>query len=406
MLLSLAVKNIRSYRKRSLVTLILTAISTALLVFSSSFMNGSHSTMIKNSVELYPGYLQITERGFRDEPSLEHIITDTDRILSILEQQDGITDFSQRFETFVLLSSEEKALGTLFSGIEPDKERHISRLEQSLVEGRYLVSGDENKLYIGYELARKLQIGLGDTVSFIGTGADYSFAADNLTVIGLFRTGLYEFDSSSAFVTKSYFDSVMVSDNLASHIVIQPEHTGEARTLAQRLTPLLPPEIVCESWEETMAGLVQAMELDSLFGYITLAIIFIVIFFVIMIYTLLGVYARIREIGILRAIGTSRQEVFALLLSESLLITLSGVLLGGLLGGALSLYFELHPIHFSGYEEQFKQYGLVESSLPAIFSPVDILRDMAIMLILGVGCTIYPIFKILGYTPVEAIRHV
>ncbi|WP_163339611.1 FtsX-like permease family protein [Desulfopila sp. IMCC35008] len=406
MLPQLALKNILTFKKRSIITLLLTAISTALLVFASAFMGGSHSTMIRNAVELYPGYLQITGKGFRDTPSLEHIMVDIKPVREILLSQNEIEVFAERFETFVLFSSDEKATGALLAGIEPEKEAHISRLKSSLTEGKYLSNVTTGQLYIGFELAKKLRVGVGDSISYIGTGADYSFAADNLTVVGIFMTGLYEFDGSSAFVPKSYFDSAMASYNMASHIIVQPKFTEGAEQLAQRLTTLLPDEFTAESWQETMSGLVQAMELDSIFGYITLAIIFIVIFFVIMIYTLLGVFTRIREIGVLRAIGTTSNQVFALLVLESTLLTLAGVLLGGVIGGLLAYYFEVHPLYFSGYEDQFKQYGLVQSSLPTDFSPIAILRDMTIMFLLGVGCTIYPIFKILRYNPVEAMRHV
>lgn len=406
MLPQLAIKNILAYKKRSIITLLLTAISTALLVFASAFMGGSHSTMIRNAVELYPGYLQITGKGFRDTPSLDHIMVDTQPIREVLLSQKDIEIFAERFETFVLFSSDEKATGALLAGIEPENEAHISRLKSALTEGKYLSNDETGQLYIGFELAKKLRVGVGDSVSYIGTGADYSFAADNLKVVGIFKTGLYEFDGSSAFVPKKYFDAAMASHNMASHIIVQPKNTEDAEQLSQKLTTLLPDEFTAESWLETMSGLVQAMELDSIFGYITLAIIFIVIFFVIMIYTLLGVFTRIREIGVLRAIGTTSNQVFTLLVLESALLTLAGILLGGLIGGMLAYYFEIHPLYFSGYEDQFKQYGLVQSSLPTDFSPVTILRDMAIMFLLGVGCTIYPISKILRYNPVEAMRHV
>lgn len=406
MLPQLAVKNILAYKKRSIITLLLTAISTALLVFTSAFMGGSHSTMIRNAVELYPGYLQITGQGFRDAPSLDHIMVDTQPVRKVLQSQKDIEIFTERFETFVLFSSDEKATGALLAGIEPEKEAHISRLKSAVTEGKYLSNDGIGHVYIGLELAKKLKVGVGDSVSYIGTGADYSFAADNLTVIGMFKTGLYEFDSSSAFVSKKYFDSAMASHNMASHIIILPKIKEDAEQLARKLKSLLPKKFTVESWLDTMSGLVQAMELDSIFGYITLVIIFIVIFFVIMIYTLLGVFTRIREIGVLRAIGTSSRQIFTLLLLESALLTLVGVLLGGCIGGLLAYYFELHPLHFSGYEDQFKQYGLVQSSLPTDFSPAIILRDITIMFFLGVGCTMYPIFKILRYNPVEAMRHV
>lgn len=406
MLVKIAVKNIVAYKKRSLVTLLLTAVSTGLLVFSTAFMDGSHVTMIKNAVELYPGYLQITGKGFRDTPSLDNIMISTRPVHTLLEGMSNITTYAERFESFVLFASENKSTGAMFTGIEPEKEVHISRLRSALKEGVYLPAGDEPNVYIGRELAKKLQVTVGDQLSYIGTAADYSFAADTLTVAGIFQTGLYDFDASSAFVSKAYFDLAMSADNCATHIIVLPEFPEEVDSLAREISSKLPEDYESTSWKESMSGLVQAMELDSIFGYVTLGIIFIVIFFVIMIYTFLGVFMRIREIGILRAIGTRPQQIFALLISETVIISLLGVMIGGIAGGSLACYFEIHPMVFSGYEEQFKQYGLVQSSLPAIFSVKVILRDMVIMFLLAVSSTIYPIFKVLRFTPVEAIRHV
>ena len=74
-------------------------------------------------------------------------------------------------------------------------------------------------------------------------------------------------------------------------------------------------------------------------------------------YTLLAVFARIQEIGILRAIGTTPNQILAQLLLESSVLALVSVVIGGLIGGAFAYYFHLNPIIFSGMEEQFKQYG-------------------------------------------------
>jgi len=155
-----------------------------------------------------------------------------------------------------------------------------------------------------------------------------------------------------------------------------------------------------------MSGLVEAMEVDSIFGYITLGIIFIVIFFVIVIYTLLAMYARIREIGILRAIGTTPAQILTMLLSESIILAVVSVLLGGLIGGALAYYFQINPITYTGYEEQFKQYGLAVSAMPTAFEPLTIFRDMVIMFFLSVLSTLYPILKVNRFKPIEAIHHV
>jgi ABC-type lipoprotein release transport system permease subunit len=406
MFCKLALRNITASKKRSSVTVLLTSITTALLIFSSAWMDGSHYTMIKNAVEIYPGYIQITDKEFRANPSFDHLIFDAAIINRKLAKNDDIAGYGARFESFVLFSVDEKSVGGMLTGIEPEKEMQLSRLSSSLKKGEYLSADDTNQLYIGSELARRLKLDIGDEVAFIGSGADYSFAADNLIIKGIFQTGLFDFDAGSAFLAKGYFDRIMAAENYATHFIVLPKRPGQAEQLAVAIADDIGPQYQSASWNQTMAGLVKAMKLDSIFGYITLGIIFIVIFFVIMIYTLLAVFARIREIGILRAIGTTPNQILAQLLLESSLLALVSVIIGGLIGGTFAYYFHLNPIIFSGMEEQFKQYGLAASEMPTAFMPLVILRDMIVMFGLSVLSTLYPILKVNRFQPVEAIHHV
>lgn len=406
MSLRLVLKNILAYKKRSIITVVLISVTTALLVFDTALMDGSHQQMIRNAVEIYPGYLQITQKDFRDTPSLENLIFDTEAISGLLEAEQGVEVFGRRFESFVLFAAGDMAVGAMLTGIDPEKEKQLSRLFASLARGEYLDDDDGPSLYIGHELARRLGVDVGDILSFIGTGADYSFAADNLTVKGVFKTGLFDFDASASFVSRQYFDEIMLAKGLATHIVVLPSRPEHSLELAAHLNSQVSTEYQARAWQQTMAGLVQAMEVDSIFGYITLAIIFIVIFFVIMIYTMLTVYGRIREIGILRAIGTTPGQILSMLLMESVLLALVGVVVGGLIGGALALYFQINPIIFSSFDEQFKQYGLAVSAMPTTFSLPVILRDMAVIFFLSLLSTLYPIFKVNRYRPIEAMNHV
>jgi len=403
---NLVLKNICGHRKRSVVTVVLSAITTALLVFSTAFMDGSHNAMIKSAVEIYPGYLQITHRDFRKTPGYENLIFDLESLREDLKRVPGIASFGARFETYVLYSTEARSVGGMLTGIEPQAEKHLSLLASSLYQGEYLDDNDEAAVYIGFELAKRLKVGIGDELAFIGNGADYSLAADVVKVKGTFQTGLFEFDSSAAFMNKKYLDQIMVSENMATHVIVLPENTKECEELAAVLNQELGEENLAESWLTSMSALVQAMTLDSVFGYITLGIIFIVIFFVIMIYTLLSVHARVREVGVMRALGTTPWGIFSMLVSESILLSLVGVMIGGLLGACAAYYFYLNPVEFPGYEEQFKQYNMVAIAIPADFAPLIILRDMLIMFVLCVASTLYPIVRLNRYRPMEAIRHV
>ena len=228
MLLQLAVRNVAAHGKRSIITLLLGSVSTALLVFSSAWMDGSHRQMIKNAVEIYSGYIQVTGAGFRKNPSYEHLLFDVENLQKEVEAVKGVKLFSPRFNSFVLFSVGEKAVGGMLTGIDPEKERHISRLSSSLREGQYLSITDTNQLYIGNELARRLKLQVGDELAFVGNGADYSFAADKLVVKGIFQTGLFEFDATSAFLAKPYFDTIMAAENLATHGIVLPDNPNHA----------------------------------------------------------------------------------------------------------------------------------------------------------------------------------
>lgn len=405
--LVVALKNIKNNKSRTVVTILLSSISTAILVFLTAFMDGSHNLMLKNAVEVYPGYIQITQKDFIDNPSYENLIEDPNTLVSKLSKNEKVASISQRFESFVLFSSDKKSMGAMISGIEPSKEKVNSKLFESLVEGEYLDEDDRNFIYMGKELAKNLDVKVGDTISFVGNGADYSFCADNLIVKGIFKTGLFEFDSVSSFVSRKYFDELFVSTDLATQITIYPKDIQNSKALSDEIAKTLNEDLVSQSWEEFMSALVEAMELDSIFGYITIGIFFIVVFFVILIYTLLSVYARIKEIGILRAIGTKNKEIFTMLLFESSVLSFVSVLIGGSIGALATYYFNINPIELgNSFEEQFKQYGIMSTSLPTEFNIVNILRDSLIVFFLCVGSTLYPIFKINKFKPIEAINYV
>lgn len=412
MLLKMAVRELLTHKKRSFITLLLSAFSTALFIFANAISDGSHNQLIRSSVEVYPGYMQIRNRAFEDDPSFDNLIFDVAEVKTVLESAEHIKAYAVRFESFALYSTDEQSIGGMFTAIEPDKEAEVSRLKSSLIEGKYLNENDTNALYLGCELAKRLKVGVGEKVSFISTGADYSFAADNLVIKGLFKTKLYEFDNSSAFVNKAYFDTVMKSENIATHIIMTPEDTQEIDTVTRGLQTKLDASLEVENYKTTMKDLIMAMEVDEIFGYITLGIFFIVIFFVIAIFAFLSVYARIRQIGVLRAIGTTPGQIIGMLLIEALILGILSVGIGGSAGAYATDHYEKHPINFSNWgevelEEYYKQYNMVaEVTIPTEFNPPKMMIEMLVMLLLNLLTVVYPIVMINRFTPTEAIRYV
>ena len=406
MLFSLAFRNIIKSKGRTIITLLLSTFSTILFISYVALMDGSHYQIIKSSVEIYTGYAHVNLDGYRDESGYDNLIEDADSIDKILARDTSIKLYSPRFETYALLSGEEKAIGSLIAGIIPSREKTLSKLHDSLIKGTYLEDNDTNAIYIGSSLAERLNADIGSEIAMVGSSVDYSIAADLFTVKGIFKTGLFEFDSQSAFVNKSYLDTVMMSENLASYFTLYFHDNDDIDTMTKSLQTSLPEGVEAVNWKTLLTALVQAMLVDSIFGYISLSIFFVVIFFVIMIFSYVSIYTRAREIGLLRALGLTSKDIFGMLFTEILLLATISVVVGGISGASIAYYFELHPIVISGIAETYKEYGVVSDEIPMNFDLFTITWNAMTIFILNLAAIIYPIFKVNKLTAMEAMRYV
>ena len=406
MLFSLALKNILKSKGRSIITLLLSTFTTILFIIYVAFMDGSHHQIIKSSVEVYTGYAHVNLNGYRDESGYDDLIEDANSIEQILKNDTSIKAYSPRFETYALLSGDEKAVGSMIVGIIPSREEPLSKLPSSLIKGEYLSDSDTNTIYIGSALAKRLKVDVGSQIAMVGSSIDYSIAADLFTVKGIFKTGLFEFDSQSAFVNKSYLDTIILSENIASYFTLYFHDNDSIDKMTTNLQASLPSEYEAVNWKTLLTALVQAMLVDSIFGYISISIFFLVIFFVIMIFSYVNIYTRAREIGLLRALGLTSKDIFGMLFVEILLLATVSIVVGTIIGASIAYYYELHPIVISGIAETYKEYGVVSDEIPMNFDLFTIAWNALTIFILNLAAIIYPVTKINKLTAMEAMRYV
>ncbi|MGB5506263.1 MAG: FtsX-like permease family protein [Sulfurovum sp.] len=406
MLTSLAFRNILKSKGRSIITLLLSTFTTIFFIIYVAFLDGSHHQFIKSSLEIYTGYAHVNLNGYRDEGGYDDLIEDAKSIDAILKNDSSIKTYSPRFETYALLSGDEKAVGSLIAGIIPSREKTLSKLQESLIKGEYLSDNDTNAIYIGSELAKRLKVDVGSQIAMVGSSIDYSIAADLFTIKGIFKTGLFEFDSQSAFVNKSYLDTVMLSDNIASYFTLNFHDNNNIDKMTINLQALLPSEVEAVNWKILLSALVQAMLVDSIFNYISISIFFLVIFFVIMIFSYVNIYTRAREIGLLRALGLTSKDIFGMLFVEILILATISIVVGTIIGASIAYYYELHPIVISGIAETYKEYGVVSDEIPMNFDLFTIAWNALTIFMLNLAAIIYPVSKINKLTAMEAMRYV
>ncbi|MBN2816071.1 MAG: ABC transporter permease [Campylobacterales bacterium] len=404
---SLALKNLLFYKSRSITTFFLTFMSAFFFIVYVAMMDGSHNSMLQNALKVYTGAIEIYKKGYRDLGGNEYLLDTVESIEKKLESIRGIEEFTSRYETYALLSHKEFSSAAMVAGIHPDKESHMSQLKEALKEGVYLQDEAKNSMYIGIDLAEKLHVSVGDELSFIGSTSDNSFAADLFIVCGIFQTGAYEFDSSSAFVSRKYFDELTSARNKASYITIKVKNLADVDVIADNIHKvLLDDTLEVVTWKILMKSMVEAMQVDSIFGYISMSLFFVVIFFVIMIFSYINVSSRIREFGVLRCIGLSRLDIGKILFYEIFILSSAAILLATPLGAYVAYYFSLHPIVIEGMSETYKEYGIVSDQLPFNFDMLTIMWNVGLIYILNFLSILYPLHFINSFKPIEASKHV
>ncbi len=406
-MLQLALKNIFYYKGRSITTFVLTFLSTLFFILYVALMDGSHHAMLQNALKIYTGPIEIYKKGYRDIGGNDYLIEDVGLLESKLLHVKGIKSVTSRYETFGLLSNQTYSAAAMVVGIDPQKERVHSQIAQALQMGTYLDHGEESCLYMGSELAKKLHLSLQDDVAFIGSASDNSFAAELLKLCGTFKTGAYEFDATAAFIRRSYFDTIMLSHNKASYISIIPDALDQVDTLQKQIQNAIDSkDFEVLTWKTLLDTMVEAMEVDSIFGYISLSLFMVVIFFVIMIYGFINVSARVREFGVLRCIGMNDTKIWKLLFYEIALLTLGAIALAAPLASGLCYYFHVHPIVIEGIAEMYKDYGIVSDEMPLDFNLFSIGWNVGMIVLLNGLSIFYPYMYIRAQTPIEASRHV
>lgn len=411
MLFRIAWRNLTANRKRSIVTILLSLVSTALIVIYAAMLDGMYGKMIDDAVQTYNGYIQVTGEGYRETPSYEKLVYDVTATEEAVSKVPGVVSYTERFETYALFATDAASVGGMLTGVVPEKEPDHSWIKKSLTEGEWLGSGPANGVCLGKELARKLEVGIGGTVSMVSSAVDYSFTADNLQVACIFSTGLTDFDATSAFLSKAYMDRLFLTDNIASAIVITPEGGRNSDTTVAALETALkgqPVEVL--GWQTLIEDVLLSIEVDRAFGVLTVAIFYGIIFFVIMIYAMIAIFARTREFGIMRAVGTTPMQAAGVLFWEAAVLGLSGAFLGGAIGGGVALFWQHNPIYLSGYEEMAAQYAEMgfkfDPVLYTTFSFWSIALGVGIVFLMNLFSVLYPAWKVTRLKPVEAINYV
>jgi len=403
----LAWRNLWRHSRRTWLTVGAMVFCNVLLVFLISLQLGSYKMMIDNTLNAFTGHAQIQHMAYLDEQKMRQSVPDVQALASRARAQQGVAAASARAVAFALASSDERSFGVQISGVEPAFEPAVSSFPGLITQGRYLSSGAQDEIVIGSILAENLKVGLGDEITFLGSGLDGSFAAAVATVVGIVATGFDEADRSVAQIPLTWFQHVFAMGDHGHTVVIRTHTIDDVPNIVEQLGILVTgqPDLVVRDWDALQPGLRQAIASDMASAWFMYAVLIVLVAFSVLNTQLMSVLERTREFGVMLALGMSPAKLARLVGIETLLMSLLGLVLGITLGAVLAGYLSVVGFYYPGMEEMAARFNLPDRMYPEV-SILSLLWGPSIVFAFALMAAVYPALRLYRLLPVAAMRAV
>ncbi|MDH5359765.1 MAG: FtsX-like permease family protein [Gammaproteobacteria bacterium] len=407
-LIALAWRNIWRHKRRTNLTLAGIAFSCFLFVFATPVQYGAFDSMIDLSLRMFMGHAQVQREGYLDNPQMSTAIDDASTIAEGLRATGKYDAIGIRIAGFALVSSEKRSYGTQVLGVETKNEHTISGLPDTIKDGDFLSADDAPELVIGRALARNLKVDVGDELTLLGAGMDGSVAASILKIVGIFESGDDQLDRFMVEIPIKTFQSMYSMGESAHMIIVSAKNPNDRDILPMMLSEDIPAnsELVAVSWEELLPGLKEMWNMKKGGGLIFMLILTVVVVFSIFNTFLMSILERTKEFGLMLALGAMPRNIIRMVMTESFMISVLGLVAGLAISLPLVLYLAQTGFMYPGVEDILDQYNV---NIDKIFPQVNLFNILLGPAIIFVSTNLaawIPILRIRRLKPVDAMRTV
>lgn len=404
----IAKRYLRSKRQVKFISLITyisivgVTIGTAALIIVLSVMNGFESE-VRSRIVGFDAHVKLRtfhDRGVENYPELLDKIRDIPHIVGVAPY---IIDKA-------MIVSRDRKEGAAIKAIDPKLEPRVTDLVNNVEYGSLnlgLIEKEGERAYpgilLGYSLADRLVVGLGDKVQLLSaagfSGLGTMPRALTFRVAGFFKIGLYEYDDNFAFIGIPEGQRLFEMGNKVSGLQFKLTDLNLAEEVAQMIDERLGYPYTTITWFDTNKTLFSWMQYEKWIAFIVLSLIILVAAFNIISTLIMVVLEKTKEIGILKSMGATSESVMQIFVYQGMVAGVIGAVLGLVIG-----YF------LCWAQIEFKFFSLppdvyIISALPILMRPLDFVFIAVAALFLSLGATLYPAYRAAKLDPVQAIRY-
>ena len=406
MYLQLAWRNIWRNKRRTAIILTAVVIGIWSMILLGSLMRGMAVGMIKNGIATLTGHIQIHHKGYRNDPAIENSIADPRVVEDLLKKAlppDSL--WSPRVRVSAVASNARHSSGVTLVGIDPASEARISFIGAAISQGRYLNPDDKNGILVGEALLEKFDTRPGRKLVLMSQDTNREIASRAFRIVGAFQAEMEATEKQYVFVTRRASQKMLKLKDGISEIAIllpgKPDNPGVYNALK---TALPSRQFEVHTWRELLPFQMAYLKILDGFMWIWYLVVFVAMGFGIVNTTLMAVFERMREFGLLKALGMKPWWILREVLTESFLLLVTGMAVGNALGFLCIYVLSGSGIDLSALAAGAEYAGMTRIIYPAI-ELKDVLMSNMIVLFLGMLVSAYPAVKAARFRPVEALAY-
>lgn len=405
MLLSIAWKNIRRNKLRSLIVIIAVTLGLTGGIMSAALMSGASNQSMKDALNDYVSEIQIHHPEYKENNEIKYRIENTKEITDYIKNIEGVKSVCSRIKVLGMANSPVSATGTFINIIDPEREKTVTNIHNQIADtsGTYFESKKRNPIVISSKTAEELNLKVNSKLVLTFTENDSTFTGGAFRVCGIFKTYNSGFDKMNIFVRKSDIKKISSLPQDISHEIAIRVPDAEKLTTVQKKIQEKYPDLLTETWLERESYLATIEGMMDKMVFVFLIIILLALGFGIVNTMLMAILERTKELGMLMAIGMTKIRIFKMIMYETILLSAVGGIIGMPVSALIINKYGKEGIHFPGMEEGFEQFGYSSTIFPSLEPDFYFILSFLILLT-GILASIYPARKATKLNPSEALK--
>ncbi|NMC74487.1 MAG: lipoprotein-releasing ABC transporter permease subunit [Geobacteraceae bacterium] len=343
-------------------------------------------------------------------------------VMDRLKRVPGVVAATPFVYSQVMLSTGSNVSGVVLRGIEPHSDARVTNLKKSLVEGRLTDleaseapgtgTGQPPGVILGKELAKNLTLSVGDSVNIVsplGNLTPFGMAPKmkRFRVAGIFNTGMFEYDSTLAYVGLHEAQDFLGLGDAVTGIQLKVADVYHADRIAREINRQFGFEYFARDWMRMNKNILFALKTEKMVMFIILTLIVLVAAFGIASTLFMVVMEKTKDIAILKSMGATNRSIMKIFVVEGLIIGVAGTIVG-VLGGllvALNLEAIVAGIQKVTGFELFSRDVYYLDRFPSQVVPGDVILISLTAILISFVATLYPSWQGSRLPPAEALRY-